>query len=727
MLELRINQPMATHAAAYNPIYPSTHVPIVDPFAMPMASTAYAPFNFTPNNVPIIKKYNISLGNFNGDLAQVAAVYEDVLPKNGQSVMNTYNTVRERLGIHSYVRGIFIRNGDGENIQLGGGNSDGTSGNSMVINLLQHIKLLGVNPHHSSPDTFNVFKTTPANFLSYQSCYPIQLNQANNQISCHKDNLGIHIRIYLLSKLDELVHKDADLNKHRNKSDIYRELYFYQYIKDMLVRPGACPNFAMMYAYYHTSNQGGIDFRKFRGLQQFINNGDLNQRTINNEVMKVAAMNGVARMLLHFDKLPGFKVADFLKPKMFNGRPVLDKHRRPEMVLEINDADMVRMRVRYLDMLRDGSETVNDVLYGDRCLIMLTESFTENIYDWSTRTYQVDSGPVRKMVKTGYHTPEAWQSVLFQLLMALLAMMEHELAFREFALESNVYIKDLKADIVNLGLWKYVHNGVTFYVPNYGDLVLIDSSFKELQSQSFETRMRLGIKASDLKNRFLARALVEPLSSDESNASTYMTQVRDLYEAIRQAFIQAFSFNFDYQSGMVRPEDAQVTAMCNEIVKHVENITLPKATSLVGFDDAIKKVREQFRELPMKVVQFAPFVHNRVGTPVREGERQYVGTASLQDSGMDQLKAGDIVAVRRGDGNHQCFAVFLKVVDRERATCSVLTTNNIVHNPSITPVYKQQDVHFGDVMLYHNYLEQAPAPGKQTTELDTYKIDIITV
>ena len=80
LVDLKINQPLQQQMQPQMPqIYPSPYVPIPNPY-YPYAPNGMFPWQYTPNNVPIIKKYNISLGNANGDPTRIANLFEDILP-----------------------------------------------------------------------------------------------------------------------------------------------------------------------------------------------------------------------------------------------------------------------------------------------------------------------------------------------------------------------------------------------------------------------------------------------------------------------------------------------------------------------------------------------------------------------------------------------------------------------------------------------------------------------
>ena len=59
----------------------------------------------------------------------------------------------------------------------------------------------------------------------------------------------------------------------------------------------------------------------------------------------------------------------------------------------------------------------------DDKIVILTEAPTQNILNWATKTYEKDqSGSINKMIQTGFYSNEVWESILFQLYVALLCL-----------------------------------------------------------------------------------------------------------------------------------------------------------------------------------------------------------------------------------------------------------------------------------------------------------------
>ena len=117
--------------------------------------------------------------------------------------------------------------------------------------------------------------------------------------------------------------------------------------------------------------------------------------------------------------------------------------------------------------------------YSGTTLILVTEAPHHNIYQWASRIYERD-GIVRKMISHGFHDEKIWYCVIFQIVSALYVMQLHGIYMRNMTMEDNIYIKDLQNYGKSAGYWKYIIDGISYYVPNYGYIVLVDSNFKDI-------------------------------------------------------------------------------------------------------------------------------------------------------------------------------------------------------------------------------------------------------
>jgi len=674
LLELKLNQPVTkpTTSTAQE-IYPSAYVPLPNPY-YPYAANMMTPWSFTPNNVPVIKKYNISLGG-SGDISRMANLYEDILPSQGSAILNTFNTLKERKILNEYIRSIFIRTGDGEEIMI---DNNLNRGNIEVTNLLSHLKLLDINPHHYSKLAENPYSTLPLNYVSYKSCYPIKVGQFNN-IECSKSNVGMIVRIYLLSQ------QDVDSTIKKQLSDVWRELFYYQFVREEIIKPNLSPNFVMLHSHYLTKNTG-IDFKKFKEIKNM---------TVKNT--NIEKLNNEIRNKLYLEKTADSILTD---PNVNN---ILTSLLLP---LTASKEDII-------NTIRQKRE-ITSYLDSDKCMVMLTEAPTQHIYDWATRTYKIDNGPIKKMVQSGYHDVNVWESIFFQLMMSMLIMFEKKIIFTEFSLKNNVYIKDLRHNEFNVGFWKYIYDGIDYFIPNYGYLLLIDSNFAELTStfKSFE----------DIKNAFNKPALIPELPEYRIKSVNFGDNPDEIDYLIIKNMISTFDgdnfgITFQQSGGVVQTD-----------FKDKLNVIKNKLTEILNKyfvdgkykDEEVKiKVQNEIKRLPIELIisrsKSFDFLNNRVGTPIKEQEKTYIS----ESFDVVNTKRGSIV-VRKMTPTFNTFAIYLGSNEIDQKY-KILTTEEPIFNNE-NKKYKIMEIDKLSLLNYFGQPEQSFEVGKQFNILETYLI-----
>jgi len=702
LLELKINQPsQPSQYPQPNQIYPSAYVPVPNPY-YPMATNGMIPWQYTPNNVPIIKKYNISLGGPNGDVTRIADIYEDLLPAINNVITNTFNTIKERMVIHHYIRSMFIKTADGEEMLING-SATGRQSQTELTNLLSHVKLLEINPYHSDRISNNPYKTLPKNFVMYRSCYPIRMNKYN-AVECSKSSIGINIRIYLLSTFDESIGS----SEHRNQSDIWRELDYYQYVREEIIKPNLSPNFITIHSYYMTKNTG-IKFQKFEQLRGHIELANKKIEQINADVRNRLYL---AFIIKSFEDDITFlnSFADLVK---YNLADPTDAPRLPDA------SERKQMITQYVDESHK-SNLLSRWLDSDKCLVILTEAPTQRLFDWATRTYRVGNGPIKPMVQNGSHEDTIWESVFFQLLIAMLIMFEKQIMFKEFSISSNVYIKDLRHADVNVGMWKYIYEGIEYYVPNYGYLTLIDSNFAELMTQP-------KLFAITPPTTTIMPRIMSPLLNDKNDQG-------QIFELCLNKMITTFdpsNFGPEFRNGGGMPPTGGFLNKLSIIHEHLRTISLkyfPTGPSRSWSEDACQKLLKEVREIPICMVKRQCFMmmHSRIGTQVKDQEKTY-----LSDDFDIQTKKGSIV-VRKISPTFFTFAIFLGKNDifstgsMTLPMYKILTTDDVIysHTSRAEKKYVELEVDAGSLVNYYIQPEQSYEPGKQYSTLETYLVSL---
>lgn len=373
--------------------------------------------------------YNISFAN----PFKIREFREDILPGKDESMLKyTMNTISERMIIYNYLRSILIRQNDGENINFISDKSP------EVRNLLSYLRIIDIQLAKNDKITNNPLGDLPRRLVMYNSCYPIRVDRANYNVGCAKNNIGINIRIY------QLIMGETFVNKYRSLPykvfEVWREISLFEQVRDNIIKSNISPNFGILYAYYITKDTE-IDFLKINRLRKrdIISKQEKEQKRTLNELYKK-------------------EMQDYLVG--------LQKYSTNDLTKLVNDLDIHKA--------------------SDKCLIALTEAGTHDLISWSSRQYE-DNGLAKKMINTGYHASEVWQSILFQMFQSFLCMYKNGISFQTFDLNSNVMVKSLKTDEINKGFWKYIINGIEFYVPNYGYMVLITPDFSDIKSNDEQT------------------------------------------------------------------------------------------------------------------------------------------------------------------------------------------------------------------------------------------------
>ena len=382
-------------------------------------------------NVMSQNTYNISFAN----PSRVREFREDILPSKDESMLKyTMNTIGERLIIYNYIRSILIRQSDGENINFLSDKSP------EVRNLLSYLRILDVEVTKYDKVKNNALGNLPRRLIIYKSCYPIRVDRANYNVGCAKNNIGINIRIY------QMILGETFVNKYKTLPykvfELWREIAVYEQMRDNIVKSNMSPNFTILYSYYITQDTE-INFLKINRLR--------NKNIINKK-----------------EKEQKFILNDMYKNEMKQYLVGLQKY---------STSDLTKL-VEQLDIHKPS----------DKCLIALTESGTQDLISWGSRQYE-DNGLAKKMINTGFHSYEIWLSILFQMYHSFLCMYKFGISFQKFDLNSNVQIKSLKQNEMNKGYWKYRVNGIEFYIPNYGYMVMINSDFADIVDNDEQTLM----------------------------------------------------------------------------------------------------------------------------------------------------------------------------------------------------------------------------------------------
>jgi hypothetical protein len=506
------------------------------------------PYSKVTNQPPIQKVYNVSLTNPLVGQTTLNRVFEDSLPGDPRDF--TSKTIFERKQLIDFIRNSIIENCDGEDMTVVGGKNS----------FLSYIKMMEINPYCINS---NPYQNLARNFLLYRAGYPVRLDERTlAHIGLAKGSMGVNVRMYMLSNGDLRCKTINNLINAEN-FDVWRDIKYYDWVRDEIIKRKVSPNFICPIL-YKIDTQSKIDWKQLELIKsKEVITGDIhklksNQQLINNK-----------HNLEKKDMLQKF-LPKFPSKKPPASAPAPEKE----------------------DLTANSGKT----------LIMLTEAPTSSLHQWSSMIYR-SFGTQKKMISTGYHTPDVWKSILFQLVYSCAVLQTKNIYINNFTLENNVFIKDIFTDPNAIGSWIYKVNNIEYYIPNYGYILLIDSKFADVDIST--------IKGPNPKYKIYG-----DIFSDNSDFKTDSNLIFNQFKELINP--ENFGHIFKLKGGSI-PDDSIM-----EFLKTMYN----DMSSTIIKDFIIKYFNE--------------FLHNRIGTLLYKSEKENINFLSKPN-----FNRGNIMIYRR--------------------------------------------------------------------------------
>jgi hypothetical protein len=442
------------------PTFPPTFIPLYDQqgtFANHML-----PYSNVINQAPSQKVYNVSISNPLSNHRALNRIYEDILPGGEQNY--TASTLYERSQLTDYLRNTILELKDGEEVHTSNG----------VNSLLSYIKMMDINPYTINK---NPYQDLPNNFLLYRAGYPIRLDSKVNSITLGKPSMGMNVRLYMMT-LGDIKCTTINSNIDGENFDLWREIRYYNWVRDTCVRGKVSPNFISPFLYKIDSqskiNWAQINMYKRGNISKDVINIK-NKKTLNN-LHDLDKRMGYFQMLLPPRSNLQLKNKKYIKE---DDKKVIKDTIKEAIKTGDDEAAKIAIIEATKEAIKEASKEDLTISCG-KTLILLTEAPTSSIIQWATVIYE-SFGSVKKMISTGYHSPDVWKSIIFQLVYAFAVLQESDIYISEFSLENNVYIKDLFSDGNAIGSWIYIVDNIKYYIPNYGYLLVLDTKYTDIK------------------------------------------------------------------------------------------------------------------------------------------------------------------------------------------------------------------------------------------------------
>ena len=438
--------------------------------------------------------------------AAIAPVVEMMLPIN--NISSVTNTLKDRKLLINFIKSTLLFNTDGLIVD---------KNKYSIKRLFRTIKTVKLNPY-VNPSTYGKQSPydLPNNYIIYKSCFPIK--NINNVIKCDKNSTFLNIKMYCITR-GELINRLDESKISQSKA--LSEIAYYTYIKNNIINE--CPNFVLLcgYNYY---NDPDLNFDAYKTSKVH------NTSKVNIDIKEIEELNSaiLVSTVKYYNSL-GYN-------DILSAIPIKEKRKiyNSPYVKQLSDGNPIRDKViTYLLMkyfvtndktlAKQVSTKINstalDKAYLNDFILAITESPSYNIYDWASTSY-IDKIGVQSMVSTGMHSPYKWYSVIFQMLAAFSELLVHNIYIPDFSLANNVFIKVIPDIPTPPRVWKYNVNNIDYYVPNYGDFVMIDSSYTD----TVENGGRISISNNEKNNKKMYELLTECLNPMNFVSSIFITK-----------------------------------------------------------------------------------------------------------------------------------------------------------------------------------------------------------
>lgn len=259
-----------------------------------------------------------------------------------------------------------------------------------------------------------------------------------------------------------------------------------------------------------------------------------------------------------------------------------------------------------------------------RSLILLTEAPTNNIIQWSSKIYN-KIGTVYQLISSGHHNNDVWRSILFQIMYIFTVLQENKIFLSSITLEDNFYVKDLLVDSNNIGSWIYNINGIDYYVPNYGYIVLFDSKFTDINLSS-----SIWNPGSHNQKKY-------KINSDKifNTDNDLLIDDDHVWEQCKE-ILSSNTLNHSFKMKGGSPPEQQ-------LIDNIENILNASNN---------KKIKDLFIDC------FRVYLHNKIGKPLTKSEVDKLGS-NIPTSSV-KLKKSMLVVIRDATDNLYKWGIITK-------------------------------------------------------------------
>lgn len=641
----------------YLPMYYPVHER--DPTGtMPLMTSPYPSF-------PVQKIYKVNFNDKFSNFGELNRIYEDYLP--GERRYFTATTIKERQNLMIYMCNSILKKEDGEVMRLTGSND--------VI--LSYIKIIKLNPYHPKLNPFdtlakNFLLYSAAYPIKYNmSTMKIEIGNPamgiNVRIYPLTYNEIKHLSIFNNNEYnyDSNVFREFYYYYSIIKNKIISQKVSPNFISPILYkRDTQCKinwvelnkiisNKTTRESLFNNISSTTSELIKFEKLSYF----DILYKAdpITGQILKDEMLNSILDIFKKPNKYivtirnnPGitttiyFNYDEYLKcinvyeygystPEplqyldldqqgtAYHANILLPSKKQISVIINNYNDALHHIRINTTTIIKVISPTrllIKPLEHGNHlsptALILLTEAPTQSLESWC-QIHREEFGNILQMTSSGFYSENIWYVIIFQLIYIFAVLQKLEIYIPTLSLKNNFFIKDLAVNANRTGAWLYTIKNISYYIPNYGYILMFDSIYSDITTQhsqlSYKKIMSTAFNDS------------QPLNSFSSLIA------KQLYELLEPTSFKAF-----IQDNLVCPLHDSIYGLITNIYNFILSETNGTNFNNFNIESILSSNRLFFRQ----------FIHNRVGAFLTLQEQQNcinleisVGQLAVHNAGVN--------------------------------------------------------------------------------------------
>ena len=220
----------------------------------------------------------------------------------------------------------------------------------------------------------------------------------------------------------------------------------------------------------------------------------------------------------------------------------------------------------------------------------------------------------------------------------------------------NIFIRDISSGGKSTNYWKYIVNGIEYYVPNYGYLVLIDSNFRDFDEKLMEKNYLDTDRTRKLDGKFI--------NNDMSESEIYEKTFNMMKNVLNP---NLFDDDFIKEGGTKPPDEilTLLSSMNRDFISNTSN----------DISYYISKYMKQY-------------MNNRIGTLLNDNEIK-----NVNKGGVKEINRGQIVSMKNEDG----VEIFVLHIETKDNISRIITRDSLdINNYNLI----EKDVPYTSLNIY---------------------------